>query len=85
MLLQFINAHQCDISFTALNPLISRFYNFILRRMRIARRLLRQPGAHLTRESYLAVQQRHAPLLPSKCIARLTQELWRVPGGIEAN
>jgi hypothetical protein len=27
MLLQFVNTQQCDISFTALNPLISRFHN----------------------------------------------------------
>jgi hypothetical protein len=38
-----------------------------------------------TRELYLAVQQRQAPLLPSEWLARLNQELWHVPGGIEAN
>jgi hypothetical protein len=47
----FFNAHQYDISFTVLNPLISRFYNFILRRMRIARRRLRQKGADLRRSA----------------------------------
>ncbi len=34
----------------------------------------------LTRETYFAVRQRHAPLLPSSWIARLTQELWNAPG-----
>jgi hypothetical protein len=51
MLLQLVNAHQCDISFTTVNPLISRFYNFILRRMLMARRRLRQKGAHLRRSA----------------------------------